>query len=91
MLIDMDTSILGENLPQLSQNNIRQFKIAVTLLAGYNAIFNRTNKIGKIYFATSFTDKYGFVQITFSPTAYELGSLNEENKSNVVEGSYFTE
>ena len=40
----MDKSLHEENLSQPLQTNIKQFKIAVTLLTGYNGIFKVTTK-----------------------------------------------
>ena len=48
MLIVMDKSTLEEHLSQPLQTNIKQFKIAVTFLSGYNGIFNLTPKNNKI-------------------------------------------
>ena len=70
MLIVMDKSIHEGHLFQPLQINNRQFKIAVTFLAGYNGILNVTNKIIKFYFAKSFSDKDGFIQIVTSKGAY---------------------
>ena len=43
MLIVMDKSTHEEHLSQPLQTNNKQFKIAVTSLAGFNGIFNATN------------------------------------------------
>ena len=50
MLIVMDKSTHEERLSQPLQTNIKQFKIAVTFLTGYNGIFNITNKKKQILF-----------------------------------------
>ena len=50
MLIVMDKSTHEEHLSQPLQTNIKQFKIAVTFLTGYNGIFNITNKKKQILF-----------------------------------------
>ena len=72
MLIVMDKSTHEEHLSQPLQTNIKQFKIAVTFLTGYNGIFNLTNSNNMFYFMKSITDEDGFVQITIPPGAYEL-------------------
>ena len=56
MLIVMDKSTHEEHLSQPLQTNIKQFKIAVTFLTGYNGIFNVTDKNNKFYFTSSFSD-----------------------------------
>ena len=48
MLIFMDKSTHEEHLFEPLQTNIKQFKIAVTFLSGYNGIFNVTSKNNKI-------------------------------------------
>ena len=47
MLVVMDKSILEEHLSQLLQINKKKFKIAVTLLGGFNGIFIVTSKNNK--------------------------------------------
>ena len=49
-LVVMDKSNHEEHLFQPLQTIIKQFKIAVTFLAGYNGIFNVTNSNNKFYF-----------------------------------------
>ena len=44
MLIVMDKSTNEEHLAQPLQTNIKQFKIAVTILTGYNGNFNVTDE-----------------------------------------------
>ena len=51
MLIVVDKSTLEESLSQPLQSIDKQFKIAVTILTGYNGIFNVTNKNICFYFA----------------------------------------
>ena len=43
LLIVMGKSTHEEHLSQPLQTNIKQFKIAITFLSGYNGIFNVTN------------------------------------------------
>ena len=50
MLVIMNKSTHEEHLFQPLQTNIKQFKIAVTFLTGYNGIFNVTNSNNKILF-----------------------------------------
>ena len=80
MLIVMDKSTNEEHLPQPLQTNNKHNKIAVTLLTGYNGIFNVTSSNNKFYFLKSITDEDGYIQITISPGAYEIESLNNEIK-----------
>ena len=61
MLIVMDKCTHEEHLAQPLQTNIKQFKIAVTFLTGYNGIFNVTDKNNKFYFAKSITDEGDFI------------------------------
>ena len=53
MLIIMDKSPHGEHLFQIIQTNNKQFKIAITFLSAYKAIFNVTNSKNKFYFTKS--------------------------------------
>ena len=50
LLIVMDKSTHEEPLFQPLQTNIKQFKIAITFLSGYNGIFNVTKSNNKFYF-----------------------------------------
>ena len=50
ILVVMDKSLHEEHLSQSFQTNIKQFKIAVTILTGYNGIFNLTNSNNKFCF-----------------------------------------
>ena len=43
MLVVMDKSAHEENLSQTISTNIKQFQTVVTLLSGYNGIFNIKN------------------------------------------------
>ena len=45
MLINMDESTHEEHLSHPLQTNIRQFKIAVTFLTGFNRFFNVKKKV----------------------------------------------
>ena len=41
--------------------------------------------------AKSYKDKDGFIQISIPPGAYELQSLNNENKTIIIKAGHFTE
>ena len=56
LLLVMDKSTHKEHLSQPIQTNIKQFKIAVTILTGYNGIFNVTNENNKFYFKKTISD-----------------------------------
>ena len=45
MLVDMDKSTHEEHLSQSSRTNNKQYKIAVTILTGYNGILTLKTKI----------------------------------------------
>ena len=90
MLIVTDKSTHEEHLPQPLQTNNKQFKIAVTFLSGYNGIFNVTNSNNKFYFKKTINDEDGFVQITIPPGAYEIESLNDENKRIIIDEEHYT-
>ena len=90
MLIVMDKSIHEEHLSESLQTNIKQFKIAVTFLTGYNGIFNVTNSNNKFYFLKSITDD-DHIKITIPPGAYEIESLNNEIKRIIIDQEYYTE
>ena len=66
------------------QTNIKQYKIPVTFLTGYNGIFNVTNKNNKFYFMKSITDEEGFIQISIRPCAYEVESLSIEIERIII-------
>ena len=70
----MDKSTHGEHLFQPLQAKNKQFKIALTFLTGYNAIFNVTNLNDKFYFKKSLNDRE-FIQISMAQEAYEIESL----------------
>ena len=91
MLIIMDKSTHEEHLSQPLQTNIKQFIIAVTLLTGYNGIFNVTNSNNKFCFAKSITNQDGFFQNTIPPGAYKIKLLNKEIKRIIVNKEYQTE
>ena len=59
-------------------------------MAGYNGIFNVTNKNNKLYFTVSINDD-DFNQITVRPGAYEIESLNNEIKRDIIEDGCFKE
>ena len=91
MLIVMDKSTHEEHLSQPLQTNIKQFKIAVTFLTGYNGIFHVTNENNKFYFKKSITNEDRFIKITIPPGAYEIESLNKEIKRIVIDEEHYTE
>ena len=47
----------------------------MTLLTGYNGIFNVTNSNIKFYFKKTNTNEGVFIQVTIQPGAYEFESL----------------
>ena len=55
-------------------------------MSGYYGTFKVTNKNNELYFAESITDKYGFIQVTTKPGAYEVEVLDNETRR-----SFFTE
>ena len=85
MLTVMDKSIHEEHLSQPIQLNIKQFKIAVTFLTGYNGIFIVTISNNKFYFMKSISDDDGYIQITIPPGAYEIESLKNEIKRIIID------
>ena len=91
LLIVLDKSIHEDHLSQLLQAKKKHFKIAVTILTGFNGIFNVRNSNNKFYSAKSTTDQDGFIQITMPPGAYEIESLKKEFKRIFVDEEHFTE
>ena len=91
ILIVMDKSTHEEHSSQPLQTNKKQYKKAVTFLTGCNGIFKVTNSNNKFYFMKSITDKYGFIQITIPPGAYEIESLNIEIKRIIIDEGHYTE
>ena len=83
----MHKSTHEEHLAQPLQTNIKQFKIAVTFLTG----FNGTNSNSKFYFKKSISDGDDFIQFTVPPGAYEIESLNNENRRIIFDEEQFTE
>ena len=75
---------------QLLRTINKQFQIAVTSLTGYNGIFNVTNSNNKFYCKKSITIKEDFIQITIPPGAYEIESLNNENKRTIIDKGYYS-
>ena len=90
MLIGMNKSTHEEQLSQQLQANIKQFKMAVTFLTGYNGIFNDTKSNNK-FFLKSFTNEDGFTQITLPPGVYEIKPLNNEFKRIIIDEGLFTQ
>ena len=91
LLISMDKSTHEEHLFQPLQTNNKQFKIAITFLSAYNGIFNVTDQNNKFYFTKSITDDDRYIMITIRPGAYEIESLNDENKRIIINDEHFTE
>ena len=91
MLIVMDKSTQEKHSPQPLQTHIKQIKIAVTFLSAYNGVFNVTDKDNKFNFANTISDKDGFIQISISPGAHEIESLNNEIRRIIIEWGYGTE
>ena len=90
LLIVMDKSIHEEHLAQPLQTNIKQFKIAVTFLTGYNGIFNVTHHNNNFYLKKNF-DEGDFFQISIPQGAYELESPNEEIRKIIIDKSHYSE
>ena len=74
MSIVMKKSIHEEHLFQSVQANIKQYKIDVIFLIGYNGIFNVTNNNNKFFPTVSFNDD-DFNQIVITP-----GNRNRQPK-----------
>ena len=87
----MDKSTHEEHLSQPLKTSNKQFKIAVTLLTGYNGIFNITKSNNKFYFKKTITNEEGFIQITIPTGAYEIESLNKEIKRIIIDEGHYTE
>ena len=90
MLIVMDKSTHEEHLFQPLQTNNKQFKIAVTFLSAYNGIFNVTNRNIKFCFKKALIDE-DFIQIRIPEGAYEIESLDDEIKRNIIEKEHYIE
>ena len=84
-LIVLDKSTHLEHLSQALQTNNKQFITALTFRTGYNEIFKVTIKNNKFSFATSVTNKAGLIQITIPLGVFELGFVNDEIKTIVIE------
>ena len=91
LLIVIDKSTHEEHLSQPLQTNNKQFKVAVTFLTGYNAIFNVTNENNKFYSKKTISDDDGFIKITIPPGAYEIESLKKEIKRIIIDEEHYTE
>ena len=89
-LIVMDKSMHEEHLFQPLQTIKKQFKITVTFLSAYNGIFNVTNKNNRLYFKKTLIEE-DFIQIRIPPGAYQIESLNDEIKRNIIDKEHFTE
>ena len=91
MLVVLDNETHEEHLSQPLQTNIKQFKIALTFLSGYNGFFNVTNTNNKFVSIKSITDKVGYIQIIVPPGAYEIESLNNETKRVIIDEGHYIE
>ena len=80
----MDQSTHEEHLLQPLQTNNRQFKLGVTFLTGYNGIFNVTNSNIEFYFKKPLAGE-NFIQIRILNGSYEIESLNNEIKRNIID------
>ena len=90
ILIVMDKSTHDEHLFQQLQTNNEQFKIAVTILTGYNGIFNVTISNNKFYF-NKWIFEEDFIQIRVPEGTYELESLNNEIRRILIDKEHYTE
>ena len=91
LLIVMDEPTHEEYLSHPLQTIIKQFKIAVTYLTGYNGVFNVTNANNKFYFTKSISDEDGFFQTSINSGAYEHENLNNEIKRIIIDEEHHTE
>ena len=91
ILVVMDKSTHEAHSSQPLQNKNKQYKIAATFLNGYNGIFNVTNSNNKFYFKKTITDGDDFFQISVSPGAYEIESLNNEIKRIIIDKGHYSE
>ena len=91
MLMVTDKSTHEEHLSEPLQTNNKQFKIAVTSLFAYNGIFKVTNSNIAFYFKKTNTDGDGFIQITITPDACEIESLDNEIKRIIIDEGHYTE
>ena len=90
MLIVMVKSTHEGHLSQPLQTNIKQFKIDVTFLTGYNGIFNVKNSNNKFYFKKSLVEE-DFIQIRIPEGVYEIESMNNEIKRIIIDEEHYTE
>ena len=60
-------------------------------LTSYNGIFIFSDKNNKFFFAKSIFDDDGSIQIIIPKWAYEIESLNKENKRINIEDGHFSE
>ena len=90
MLIILDKSTHEEHLLQPLQTNIKQFKIAVTFLTGYNGIFNDTDKNNKFYFKKAIQDE-DFIRIRVPPGIHKIESLDDELRKIIIDKGHYTE
>ena len=91
MFINLNKSSHEEHLSHPLQTNIKQSKISVTFLTGYNGVFHVTNSNSNCYLMKSISGEDGFFQITIPPGAYEIESLNNEIKRIIIDDGNYTE
>ena len=85
----MDKSTQEEHSAQTLQTNNKRFKMALTFVSAYNGIFNVTNSNNKFYIKKTIINE-DFIQITNSPRAYEIESLDDETKRNLIHEGHYT-
>ena len=86
----MDKSTHGVHLSEPLQTNDKQPRIAVKFLTVYNVTFEITNRIKTVCFTLSINEDDINV-ISIPPGAYELESLDDEFKRNIIKEGYFTQ
>ena len=89
-LIVMDKSTHEEHLFQPLQTNNKRFKIAITFVSGYKGNFNVKNSINKFFFKKSLIEE-DFIQSRIPNGTYEIESLNNESKQNIIDKEYYSE
>ena len=70
---------------------MKQLKIAVTFLTGYNGIIIVTNENNKFCFKKTITNGDGFIKITIPPGAYDIESLNNEIRRTIIDEEHYNE
>ena len=62
----------------------------MTLLTGYNGIFNFTDSNSMFFFKKTITNEEDLIPIRVSAGAYEIESLNKEIRSVIIDEGHFT-